>query len=146
MQTIDIPSNEGLIVDDEPNDMSTVLESKASTMTFNIDLDDYSPSPQKESQEHDDTEEAKFSSFPPDPPKDDDTPADTNEANTYEPELSVVFKSKKELVKEAQQKVDEELENDLHGEQLKDNQEVLLEKKSSEISPEETNTWHDEQF
>ncbi|CAH1432991.1 unnamed protein product [Lactuca virosa] len=86
MQTVDIPSSEGLIVDDEPNDMSIVLYSKASTRTFSIDLDDYSPSPQKESQDKDDTQEAKFSSFPPDPPRDDGTPADTDEANTYEPE------------------------------------------------------------
>ncbi|CAH1449506.1 unnamed protein product [Lactuca virosa] len=33
MQTIDIPSNEGLIVDDERNDMSIVLHSKANTRT-----------------------------------------------------------------------------------------------------------------
>ncbi|CAI9303672.1 unnamed protein product [Lactuca saligna] len=87
MQTVDIPSNEGLIVDDEPHNMSIVLYSKPSTMTFSIDLDDYSPSPQKLSQEHDDTQEAKFSYFPPDPPQDDGTPVDTNKANTSEPEV-----------------------------------------------------------
>ncbi|CAH1444497.1 unnamed protein product [Lactuca virosa] len=47
MQTVDIPSSEGLIVDDESHDMSIVLYSKPSTMTFNIDLNDYSPLPQK---------------------------------------------------------------------------------------------------
>ncbi|CAH1420039.1 unnamed protein product [Lactuca virosa] len=86
MQMVDIPSSEGLIVDDEPHDMSINLYSTPSTRTFNIDLDNYSPSPQKESQEHDYTHEAKFSSFPPDPHQDDGTPVDTNEANTSEPD------------------------------------------------------------
>ncbi|CAH1416766.1 unnamed protein product [Lactuca virosa] len=56
MQTVDIPSRGGLIVDDEPNDMSIVLKSKASTRTLSIDLDDYSPSPQNDSQENDYTQ------------------------------------------------------------------------------------------
>ncbi|CAH1415951.1 unnamed protein product [Lactuca virosa] len=86
MQMVDIASSEGLIVDDEPHDMSIVLYSKPSTRTFNIDLDDYSPSPQKESQEHDDTQKVKFYSYPRDPSPDDGTPTDTNEANTSEPE------------------------------------------------------------
>lgn len=55
IQTVHIPSSKGLLVDDEPNDMSIVLYYKASTRTFSIDLDDYSSSPQKESQGHDDT-------------------------------------------------------------------------------------------
>ncbi|CAH1417171.1 unnamed protein product [Lactuca virosa] len=86
MQTVDIPLCEGLIVDDKPNDTSVVLYSKASTRTFSNDLDNYSPSPQKESQEHDDTQEAKFCSFPLDPPQYNGTPADTNEEYTSEPE------------------------------------------------------------
>ncbi|CAI9283899.1 unnamed protein product [Lactuca saligna] len=53
MQTVDIPSGEGLIVDDETNDMSIVLYSNASTRAFNIDLDDYSPPTPKDSQEND---------------------------------------------------------------------------------------------
>ncbi|CAH1444253.1 unnamed protein product [Lactuca virosa] len=85
MQMVDIPSNEGLIVDDEPNYMSIALYSKASTRTLNIDLDDYSPSPKKESQEHDVNQEAKFSYFPPHPPHDDGTPEDTDETNISEP-------------------------------------------------------------
>ncbi|CAH1451719.1 unnamed protein product [Lactuca virosa] len=103
MQTVDIPSSEGLIVDDEPHDMSIVLYSKPSTRTFNIDLNDYSPSPHKESQEHDDIQEAKFSYFPPDPPQDDDTPADTNKANTSEPEpehnVCILFETTEAQVK-----------------------------------------------
>ncbi|CAH1427027.1 unnamed protein product [Lactuca virosa] len=81
IQTVDIPSSEGLIVDNEPNDMSIVLYSKTYTMTFNIDLDDYSPSTQKESQENDDPQEEKFFSFPPNPPQEDCTPANKDEAN-----------------------------------------------------------------
>ncbi|CAH1427028.1 unnamed protein product [Lactuca virosa] len=57
-----------------------------------------------------------------------------------------VFKSKKEVAKEAQQEVNEELAKELQAEQLKANQEVLLGKRSSEISPEERNTWYDKQF
>ncbi|CAI9298223.1 unnamed protein product [Lactuca saligna] len=45
MQTVDIPFSEGLIVDNEPHDMSIVLYSKPSTNTLTIDLDEYSPSP-----------------------------------------------------------------------------------------------------
>lgn len=51
----------------------------------------------------------------------------------YRGKQKVVFKSKKELAKEAQQKVDEQLEKDIHTKKLKVNQEVLK-KKSSEIS------------
>ncbi|CAH1447130.1 unnamed protein product [Lactuca virosa] len=91
MQMIDIPTSEGLIVDDEPHVMSIVLYSKPSTGTFSIDLDYYSPSPQKESQERDATQEAKFSSFPPDPSQDDGNPTYTNEANTYESETEHNF-------------------------------------------------------
>ncbi|CAH1422976.1 unnamed protein product [Lactuca virosa] len=68
MQTVDIPTSEGLVVDDEPHDMSIVLYSNAPTRTFSIDLDDYSPPTPKESQEKD------------------DTPKETDEANTTEPE------------------------------------------------------------
>ncbi|CAI9301105.1 unnamed protein product [Lactuca saligna] len=71
MQTVHIPSSEGLIVDDEPDDMSIFINSKPSTRTFSIDLDDYSHSHQKETQEHDDPQEDKFSSCPPDAPQDD---------------------------------------------------------------------------
>ncbi|CAH1413457.1 unnamed protein product [Lactuca virosa] len=85
MQTVYLPSNEGMIVDDEPNHMSIVLYSKESNKTFNIHLDDYSPSPQKESQENYGTQEENFSCFPPDPPRDDGTPVDTYKENTFEP-------------------------------------------------------------
>ncbi|CAH1452716.1 unnamed protein product [Lactuca virosa] len=73
IQTVDIPSSEGLIVDDETSDMSIVLYSNASAKTFSIDLDDYSPPTPKESQEKDDVQ-------------DDDTPKETDEANTTEPQ------------------------------------------------------------
>ncbi|CAI9292070.1 unnamed protein product [Lactuca saligna] len=63
MRTVDIPSSEVLIVDDETNDMPIVLYSNASTRTFSIDLDDYSPSTPKESQEKDDVNEPNLSSF-----------------------------------------------------------------------------------
>lgn len=58
----------------------------------------------------------------------------------------VVLKSKKELAKDAQLKVDKELAKDLHAEQLKANKKVHLKKKSSEIFPKETNTWHYEKL
>ncbi|CAH1425542.1 unnamed protein product [Lactuca virosa] len=44
------------------------------------------PHLKKKSQEHDDTQEANFSSFPPDPPQDNGTPTNTNKANTSKPE------------------------------------------------------------
>ncbi|CAI9279870.1 unnamed protein product [Lactuca saligna] len=84
MQKIVIPSTEGLIVDDEPNDMSIFLYSKASTKTFNIDLDDYSPSPQKESQENDKNQDEKFSTFQLDPPQEDDAQAHKEEETMSE--------------------------------------------------------------
>ncbi|CAH1432870.1 unnamed protein product [Lactuca virosa] len=58
----------------------------------------------------------------------------------------VVFKSKKELAKEDQKKMDEELTEKYEAKELKSKQEVLLGKKSPEISSEERNTWHDNQF
>ncbi|CAI9279236.1 unnamed protein product [Lactuca saligna] len=85
MRTIDIPSSEGLIVDDETNDMSIVLYSILSARTFTIDLDDYSPPTLKESQEKD-VNEPNLSSFSQDPLQDDSTPKDTNEDNTIETE------------------------------------------------------------
>ncbi|CAH1448893.1 unnamed protein product [Lactuca virosa] len=53
MQTVAIPPSEGLIVDDEPTNMSIILHSKVSFRAFNIDLDNYYPSPHKESHEND---------------------------------------------------------------------------------------------
>ncbi|CAH1448061.1 unnamed protein product [Lactuca virosa] len=86
IQTVDIPSSEGLIVDDETSDMSIVLYSNASAKTFSIDLDDYSPPTRKESQETDDVPDPTLSSFQQDPLQDDGTPKETDEANTIEPQ------------------------------------------------------------
>ncbi|CAH1420740.1 unnamed protein product [Lactuca virosa] len=58
----------------------------------------------------------------------------------------IIFKSKKELGKEAQMEIDEELAKQLKAKELKSKQEMLLKRKSSEISTEERSTWHDEQF
>ncbi|CAH1445405.1 unnamed protein product [Lactuca virosa] len=66
--------------------MSIVLYSNASTRTFSIYLDDYSPSTTKESQEKDDVQEPNLSSFQQDPLQDDGTPKETDESNTTEPE------------------------------------------------------------
>lgn len=86
MRTVDIPSSEGLIVDDEINDMSVVLYSTASARTFTVDLDDYSPPTPKYSQEKDAVNEPTLLSFSEDPLQDDNTPKDTNEENTIETE------------------------------------------------------------
>ncbi|CAI9291912.1 unnamed protein product [Lactuca saligna] len=91
MRTVDIPSSEGLIVDDETNDMSIVLYSNASAKTFNTDLDDYSPPTPKESQEKDVVNEPNLSSFSQDPIQDDSTPKETNEDNTTETELERII-------------------------------------------------------
>ncbi|CAH1413592.1 unnamed protein product [Lactuca virosa] len=58
----------------------------------------------------------------------------------------IIFKSKKELVKEAQMEVDEEVAKQLKAKELNSKQEMLLKRKSSEISTEERSTWHDEQY
>ncbi|CAH1432416.1 unnamed protein product [Lactuca virosa] len=42
--------------------------------------------------------------------------------------------------------IDEELAKQLKAKELKSKREMLLKNKSSEISPEERSTWHDEQF
>ncbi|CAH1432415.1 unnamed protein product [Lactuca virosa] len=85
MQMVDIPSSEGLIVDNDPNDMSIVLYSNGSTRTFSIDLDDYSPPTPKESRKKDDVQEPNFSSFQQDPLQDDGTLKETDEVNTKKP-------------------------------------------------------------
>lgn len=87
---VDIPSSEGMIVDDEPNDVSIVLYSNTSTRTFSIDLDDFSPQTPKQSQEKDDIQEPNFSSFQQDPLQYDGTPKETDEANTTEPETECI--------------------------------------------------------
>lgn len=77
IQTVEIPSSEGLIIDDETSDMSIVLYSNASAKTFSIDLDDYSPPTQKDSQENDDVQN-------------DDTSKETDEANNTEPQSASI--------------------------------------------------------
>ncbi|CAI9263434.1 unnamed protein product [Lactuca saligna] len=86
MRTVDIPSSEGLIVDDENNDMSIVLCSTVSARTFTIELDEYSLPTTKESQEKDVVNEPNLSFFSQDPLQDDSTPKDTNEDITTETE------------------------------------------------------------
>ncbi|CAH1449507.1 unnamed protein product [Lactuca virosa] len=58
----------------------------------------------------------------------------------------VIFKTKNELAKEDQMEIYEELVKQLKAKELKSKQEALIKKKSSEISPEERSTLHDEQF
>ncbi|CAH1420792.1 unnamed protein product [Lactuca virosa] len=64
----------------------------------------------------------------------------------YKGKQKIIFKSKKELVKEAQMEIDEELAKQLKAKELKSKQEMLLKRKPSEISTEERSTWHDEQY
>ncbi|CAI9280916.1 unnamed protein product [Lactuca saligna] len=58
----------------------------------------------------------------------------------------IILKYKKELSKETQMQIDEELAKQLMAKELKSKQEMLRKKKSLEISSEERGTWHDKQF
>lgn len=81
MQAVDMPPSNGLIVNDEPTNMSIVMYNKVSTRVFDIDLDDYSRFLQKETQDNVNIDEANNLSPQPHTRDAENTQVDTDKAH-----------------------------------------------------------------